>query len=101
MKRFVLFTFLLLAFCNAGASELPSEIQSFIDDRDICDHFRGEPWDSGNEPDVKERREFISKSIKKFCTGTDKRLFNLRQKYRNNQDVIERMSDYEDAIELQ
>lgn len=101
MKRFASFAFLLLAFCNAGASELPSEVQSFMDGRDVCDHFRNEPWDSGNEPDVTERREFISKNINQFCTGTDKRLVKLRQTYRNNRDVIKRLSDYEDAIEIQ
>jgi hypothetical protein len=101
MKRFVFFSFLLLAYCDTIASELPSEVQSYISDREGCDHFRGEPWDWGNEPNVKERREFIFKNLKELCTGTDKRLAKLRQKYRNDRNVIEHLSDFENAIESQ
>ncbi|NMM28710.1 MAG: hypothetical protein HHJ12_15820 [Glaciimonas sp.] len=100
MKRFVLLATFLFAFGSAGASELPSDVKSFIDDREGCDHFRGEPWDSGSDPDIKERREFIFENIKQLCTGTDKRLATLRRKHRSNLNVIERLSDYEDTIEL-
>ncbi|MHB1140155.1 MAG: hypothetical protein ACYC1T_00160 [Sulfuricaulis sp.] len=97
---------LFLALCavltiGAAAHDLPVDVQSFIDDRDGCDHFRGEPWGAGDDPEVKERREFIFENIKKLCTGTDKRLAELRNKYRNDPVVIERLRVYEDNIELQ
>ena len=100
MKRLTLLTTLLAATAIAAATELPSDVQSFIDDRDGCDHFRGEPWDTGNEPEVKERREFIFKNIKELCTGSDRRLSNLREKYRSDPRILDRLRDYEDTIEL-
>ena len=84
-----------------AAESLPADVQSFIDTRQACDHFRGEPWDPGDEPEIKERREFIFESIKKYCTGTDKRLRELRSKYRDNPRVVERLREYEDHIESQ
>lgn len=84
-----------------AAESLPADVQSFIDTRKTCDHFRGEPWDPGDEPEVKGRREFIFESIKKYCTGTDKRLRELRSKYRDNLNVVERLRQYEDSIESQ
>ena len=83
-----------------ASAPLPSDIQTFIDQREGCDHFRGEPWDSGNDPEVKERREFIFQNLKKLCTGTDKRLADLRQKYRDNPVVSDYLNNYEAHIEL-
>ena len=78
---------------------LPSDVKSFVDERDGCDHFRGEPWDGGDDPEVKERRDFIFQNIKHLCTGTDMRLKALRHKYRNDQAIIEHLKTYEDRIE--
>jgi len=99
MKRALLITSLLLTSAIALAAELPADVQSFIDDRESCDHFRGEPFDSGNVQDIKERREFIHQQLRRLCTGTDQRLANLRRKYRSDRDVIASLSDYEDTIE--
>lgn len=94
MRTFVIFTlcsFALLARSNEVS--LPSDVEKFIDKRDGCDHFRGEPaYD-------KERLDFLLKSIKKLCTGTDSELFALKVKYKNNSDVISKLSFYEEVIE--
>lgn len=79
---------------------LPADVKSFVDRRDGCDHFRGEPWDSGEDPVIKERREFIFKNIKDLCTGTDKQLEELRNKYSNNPVIFELLGKYEDKIEI-
>jgi hypothetical protein len=84
-----------------AAESLPPDVQSFIDTRQACDHFRGEPWDPTDEPEIKARREFIFESIKKYCTGTDNRLRELRNKYTDNPKIIERLRDYEARIENQ
>jgi hypothetical protein len=84
---------------SLAAPTLPAEVRAFIDDRDGCDHFRGEPWSSGDDPDIKERREFIFENIRKLCTGTDKRLASLRKKYRGNLTVLKQLRQYEDTIE--
>jgi hypothetical protein len=94
----VLFT---LSSKALAAESLPTDVQSFIDTRQACDHFRGEPWNPGDEPEIKARREFIFESIMKYCTGTDKRLRELRNKYRDNPKIVERLREYEDRIESQ
>ena len=33
---------------------LPSDVKSFVDQRDGCDHFRGEPWAEGDDPESKK-----------------------------------------------
>lgn len=99
MKK-ILFLVLCVVLSTASiANDLPADVQSFIDERDGCDHFRGEPWGAGDDPAVKERREFVFENIKKLCTGTDKRLAELRKKYRNDPIVIKRLRAYEDNIE--
>jgi len=79
---------------------LPPDVKSFVDRRDGCDHFRGEPWDGGDDPVIKERREFIFQNLKDLCTGTDKQLEELRAKYRNNPVIIKLLGRYEDRIEM-
>lgn len=77
---------------------LPADVALFVDLRDGCDHFRGEPWDSGEEPAIKERREFIFQNIKELCTRTDKQLEELRNKYRNNPMIFDLLGKYEDIL---
>ena len=78
---------------------LPPDVRAFVDDRDGCDHFRGEPWSEGNDPEVKGRREFIFQNLKELCTGTDKRLKELRKKYRHEKLISELLDGYEVKIE--
>ena len=101
VKRIVLAAGLGVAGAVFAAPDLPADIQSFTDSRDGCEHFRAEPWDPGDEPEVSVRREFIFENLGKYCSGTDRRLAELREKYRENSDVIERLGQYEDEIELQ
>ena len=63
MKLLAGFVALVVVNNICAASELPKDVQSFIDKREGCDHFRGEPWDPGDESVIKERREFIFKNI--------------------------------------
>ena len=79
--------------------ELPDDVDSFVQLRDGCDYFRSEPWPEGDDPDSKDRRQFILQNLKETCTGTDRQLRELRNKYRNNQIVSEFLKGYEDHIE--
>jgi hypothetical protein len=99
VKHFCVVALLTLPSSVLAAESLPADVQSFIDTRQACDHFRGEPWNLGDEPEIKRRREFILETIKKYCTGTDKRLAELRRKYADNPKIIERLREYEDHIE--
>lgn len=99
MRRLLLAAALAIVCSSVAASKLPVDVQAFTDDREGCDHFRGEPWDPGDDPNTKERREFIFKNIRELCTGTDNKLASLRKKYRKNPTVIRHHRQYEDQIE--
>ena len=90
-------TLFVLAPCSIPASDQadkwPGDVASFIEQRDLCDHFLGE------EPYDEERRKFLEKNIIELCTGTDSKLANLKKKYQGNAAVIERLSVYEEDIE--
>ncbi len=90
----------LISSINSWAQPIPKDVTSFVDTRKTCDHFQSEPWDPGDEPEVKERREFLFKMTKKYCAGTDRRLSSLRKKYRNNNRVLTILKGFEDSIEL-
>ena len=99
MRQLLLAAVLGIACSSLAASRLPADVQAFNAYREGCDHFRGEPWDPGDDPETKERREFIFKNICELCTGTDKKLASLRKKYRDVPTVIKHLSQYEDRIE--
>ena len=88
--------------CEKAAKifNLPEDVNAFVWLRDGCDYFRSEPWPEGNDTYSKERRQFILKNLEKTCTGTDRKLMDLRNKYRNNQAVYELLKGYEDRIEV-
>ena len=83
---------LLLSF-SAFASALPKDVSTFIERREICDHFRGE------ESQDPERKKFIELKLKEFCTGSDKALADLRKKYKNNNDVTRALFNFDGRIE--
>lgn len=88
---------LILSFGSAAASDtkLPSDVAKYIDQREGCDHFRGEFPDP---PDEQRMRE-IELEIRKLCTGTDKKLAQLKRKYAKNQMVMKRLNEFEEKIE--
>jgi hypothetical protein len=99
MKLSVLLALLMLAVGAFAQSKLPDDVREFVDRREGCDHFRGEPWDLGDDPEVKDRREFIFAQVKTLCRGTDKQLAGLRKKYAQNKQVIQKLTGYEATIE--
>lgn len=76
-----------------SSSRLPDEVSQFMERRNLCEHFLGE------EPYDEERRKFLMKNLKKYCTGTDKELSSVRNKYKNNEAVLNALAGYEDNIE--
>ena len=72
---------------------LPKEVQEFIEKRDGCDHFRGEP--AYNE----QRRKDLIAQMKALCTGTDKALAKLKIKYKQNVHIHKVLSKYDPNIE--
>ncbi len=94
--RLLLALFVFAPFYSVAADQIedwPADVAAFIEQRDLCDHFRGE------EPYNEERRKFLERNIVELCTGTDSKLANLKEKYRGKAAVIKRLSEYEEDIE--
>lgn len=91
-----------LAFSGTAAASdgavLPPEVQTYIADRELCDHFREEPADGGTR-EQDERREFVRDSIDLHCAGTDRRLAALKKRYADEPEVQSRLAGYEAEIE--
>ena len=86
-------TAIAVAAERTPTQNLPADVANFKSRRDLCDHFRGEdPYDA-------ERRRFLEENLKKYCTGTDKELSSLKEKYRSNEAVLKVLADYEERIE--
>lgn len=99
MRLLIALALLLLSVGVSAQAKWPGDVSTFVDRRDGCDHFRGEPWDLGDDPEVEKRREFIFRQVKTLCKGTDKQLAGLRKKYAKNKEVVQKLAGYEDAIE--
>lgn len=82
------------AYCS-----YPVDVRAFLDGRDLCDHFRSEPWpETGSRAD-RERRAQLASDMEASCTGTDHRLGTLKHRYRNDVAVTAVLSEFEPAVE--
>ena len=79
---------------HAAGVKLSADVIKYVEQREGCDHFRGEVPDP---PDAQRMRK-IEREIRKLCTGTDKKLGKLKRKYARNQVVLNRLSEFEDNI---
>jgi len=96
MMSAVLVTFCLgLSSVNAAEARLPVDVARYVEQREGCEHFRGEIPD----PPDKQRMKEIEREIRKLCTGTDKKLQQLKRKYAKNQAVMQRLNEFEENIE--
>jgi hypothetical protein len=89
---------LLVALSTAPNVALPPEVATFVADRDVCEHFRGEPIE-GDLPEQIARRAFVQESLEIYCAGTDRRLAALKTRYAANIAVMSALGGYEQAIE--
>lgn len=79
--------------------DYPHEVRAFIDRRAECYHFRGEPWPEGDSAYELERRKELTAEMKNACAGSDARLIALREKYRDDANVVAALAAYESDIE--
>jgi len=79
----------------AAETHFPADVARFVDQREGCDHFRGEFPDPPDAQRIKE----IERELRKLCTGTDKKLADLKRKYARNRAVMERLNEFEEGIE--
>jgi hypothetical protein len=79
--------------------DYPHEVRVFLDQRDGCDHFRGEPIPEPADDPGGERRRQIETALRELCTGTDAELLRLRARYRNDAAVSAALGELESDIE--
>jgi len=79
----------------AAAPQLPADVAKFVEQREGCDHFRGEMPD----PSERQRMKEVERELRKLCTGTDKKLADLKRKYAKNRAVLDRLNEFEERIE--
>ena len=84
---------------HEGYCGFPADVRAFVDDRDLCDHFRGEPWPEGDSAEDRARRQEIVEGVRTACAGTDRRLDALKHRYRDDQGVMRVLAGYETGIE--
>ncbi|NZA27213.1 hypothetical protein H0E84_12555 [Luteimonas sp. SJ-92] len=103
MNSLLLRTISILLLLAAGACSAPpvaspaspEDVQSFMAERDLCDHFRGEIPD----PEDSQRMDEVISAIDRHCTGTDARLDALRAKYADRAEILSRLAPYESGVE--
>src|SRR5688500_19579268 len=84
---------------HEGYCDFPADVRAFLDDRGLCDHFRGEPWPEGDSAEDRERRREIVDGARAACAGTDRRLDALMDRYRKDPAIMRVLSGYETGIE--
>ncbi|BCM25372.1 hypothetical protein [Methyloradius palustris] len=94
LRLFILVVPLLCVFgISSAETPLPTDVSSFLELRESCDHWRGE---YGYD---KDRQSDIDWSICQSCPGTDAKLAKLKRKYKNQESVMIKLNDLESKIE--
>lgn len=86
----------LLTWVSAGATGVasyPTDVEQFMDRRQLCDHYRGE------EPYDAERAAFLAKRMELTCTGTDRELRRLKEKYQDDAEIMRVLDQFEEDVE--
>lgn len=73
-------------------------VRAYIEQREACDHFRGEPVE-GEGAEALERLEFVQRQIVEKCTGTDAELARLRTTYAGDPALSAALAGFEYPIE--
>lgn len=79
---------------------VPDDVAAFIEQRTLCDHFRAEPWPEGEALEERERREFLTVQMERYCKGTDEMLRVLMERYSGNREVLRQLGRFETSIEV-
>ena len=80
-----------------AVEQIPADVRQFIAQRESCDHFRGEIPESSSKQHMKD----VSREIRRLCTGTDRKLARLKQKYSASPALALRLNEFESAIEAE
>lgn len=97
MKASPFLALALLCF-TAQAQVLPAEVTRFLQEREMCEHFLGEPVE-GQTPADRKRRAFVADSVDIHCAGTDKQLAALKRRYAGNKAAMAALRLLEEKLE--
>lgn len=75
----------------APRADWPADVRAFIEQHEACRHWATE------EPYDEERRKEIAAGVERDCHGVDRKLGELRNKYKNDSAVRRRLAEFEDA----
>ncbi|GAB3408009.1 hypothetical protein NX774_21375 [Massilia agilis] len=96
MDRIILLLVVTALSLQASAVEkVPADVRAYIEEREGCDHMRGEPPD----PRDKQRAKEVSREINELCKGTDRRLAGLKRKYASDQRVMRHLNRFDSNVE--
>lgn len=76
---------------------LPGDVVQYVNRRNLCDHFRGEPTPASDA----SRAEQVQQAVEKYCARADMQLAALKAKYSNNKTVLHALSGYASHINSQ
>lgn len=108
MPRRLALAFFLLLGGHSMAAENPDPtppgpaaqaVRAFIERREACDHFRGEPVE-GEGAQALARLEFVHRQVFENCNGTDAELARLRAAYADDPVVSRALAVFEYPIEV-
>ena len=86
---------LIAGSAKAVEQSLSADVTNYVEQREGCDHFRGEVPDP---PDARRMKE-IEQEIRKLCTGPDKNLSKLKRKYAKDPAILKRLNEFEENVE--
>lgn len=93
MMKIGLLCFLCVCGVANAGSALPKDVAHFVEQREACDHWRGEyGYDE-------ERQADIDAAVCETCVGTDQRLAKLKQKYQGKKEILSKLDEFESDIE--
>ncbi|UJR62327.1 hypothetical protein [Dickeya zeae] len=75
----------------ANNVHLPDDVQRFLDNAEECQYLSGE-WDSTLP---KSRQREIEREVDKYCKPAKKQQKELRNKYKGNQAIEGKLSEYD------
>lgn len=95
VNRLSIYSLVLLCFCDAASAgnALPKDVMLFVEQREACDHWRGE---YGYDED---RQADIDQAVCQSCVGTDDKLAKLKRKYQGRKEILNKLDAFEADIE--
>ncbi|WP_038904854.1 hypothetical protein [Dickeya zeae] len=87
----LLFCLLTWRVTLANNVHLPDDVQRFLNNAEECQYLSGE-WDSSLP---KSRQREIEQKANKYCKAAKKQLDELKHKYKGNQQIEDKLSEYD------